>query len=60
MTIFTHAVSLHNILTTRIQHTVKVNELCSILLKHLGLQHGEEISVIVRNKFCNGRVFVVY
>ena len=25
-----------------------------------GLRHGEEISVIVRNKFCNGRVFVVY
>ena len=25
-----------------------------------GLGHGEEISVIVKNKFCNGRVFVVY
>ena len=25
-----------------------------------GLPHDEEISVIVRNKFCNGRVFVVY
>ena len=24
-----------------------------------GIQCGEEISVIVRNKFCNGRVFVV-
>ena len=25
-----------------------------------GLAHGEEISVVVRNKFCNGWVFVVY
>ena len=25
-----------------------------------GLEHGEEISVVVKNKFCNGRVFVVY
>ena len=25
-----------------------------------GLGHGEEISVVVKNKFCNGRVFVVY
>ena len=25
-----------------------------------GLRHGEEISVIIRNKFCNGRIFVVY
>ena len=24
-----------------------------------GLGHGEEISVVVKNKFCNGRVFVV-
>ena len=24
-----------------------------------GLGHGEEIGVIVKNKFCNGRVFVV-
>ena len=24
------------------------------------LGHGEEISVVVKNKFCNGRVFVVY
>ena len=25
-----------------------------------GLGHGEEISVVVKNKFCNGWVFVVY
>ena len=25
-----------------------------------GLGHGEEINVIVKNIFCNGRVFVVY
>ena len=24
-----------------------------------GLGHGEEINVVVKNKFCNGRVFVV-
>ena len=24
------------------------------------LGHGEEISVIIRNIFCNGRIFVVY
>ena len=25
-----------------------------------GLRHGEEIGVIIRNKFCNGRIFIVY
>ena len=25
-----------------------------------GFEHAEEITVVVKNKFCNGRVFVVY